>query len=366
MTPSFWQGKRVFITGHTGFKGSWLSLWLSSMGAKVTGYALAVDETPALFEVLQLDGAIDSHVGDVSDFASMSDVLNQAQPDIVFHLAAQSLVKPSYDAPVETYQTNVMGTVNLLEAVRQNGQVKAVVIVTSDKCYENQEWQWPYRENDRLGGHDPYSNSKACAELVTESFRKSFFAGTHTAVATARAGNVIGGGDWAMHRLLPDIIRAQQSGSSLEVRNPDSTRPWQYVLEPLSGYMALAEKLFSDGQDYAEAWNFGPAVEGIQPVRYIVETVADKWPTFQWHTQAHPHHHEAKMLMLDCTKSITRLGWKPQWSMSNMLENTLDWYDAYYSGQDMTTVSLQQIARFSNTPSQLNTISDKHESVYYL
>ncbi|WP_284450576.1 CDP-glucose 4,6-dehydratase [Methylophaga thalassica] len=344
--PSFWQGKSVLVTGHTGFKGSWLSLWLNELGANVTGYALAPATNPSMYDSLALDDELDSIVADISDLATLAVTIKTSQPDIVFHLAAQSLVKPSYDDPVNTYQTNVMGTVNVLEAVRHCPSVKAVVIVTSDKCYENYEWSWPYRENDRLGGHDPYSNSKGCAELVTDSYRKSFFADNKTAIATARAGNVIGGGDWSDYRLLPDLIKAKQNTQPLEIRHPAAIRPWQHVLEPLSGYLQLAQQLCESGVDVAEAWNFGPVQEDIKPVHYLVEQAQKKWSSFEWYSPSQNEHHEANILMLDCSKARQKLGWQPVWRIDDALSKTFDWYDAFYSGKEMREFSLQQIQQF--------------------
>lgn len=343
---TFWQNKSVLITGHTGFKGSWLSLWLTQLGAKVTGYALAPNTTPSIYEALELKTIINSAMADISDLSRLSELVNQTQPDVVFHLAAQSLVKPSYLEPVETYQTNVMGTVNLLEAVRHCPSVQAVVVVTSDKCYENHEWSWPYRENDRLGGHDPYSNSKGCAELVTSAYRQSFFMGNKTAVASARAGNVIGGGDWSEYRLIPDLIKANQTGHSLEIRHPRAIRPWQHVLEPLSGYLLLAQHMVERGAEVADAWNFGPAMEDTKPVDYIVEFAQQRWPSLDWFAPQHNEHHEASILMLDCSKARQQLDWQPVWHIDDALSLTFDWYDAFYSGKPMREISLQQIQQF--------------------
>lgn len=342
----FWQGTSVLITGHTGFKGSWLSLWLTELGAKVSGYALAPNTQPSMYQVLELETIVDSVTADISNLARLSQVMQQTQPEVVFHLAAQSLVKPSYLDPVGTYQTNMMGTVNVLEAVRHCPSVKAVVVVTSDKCYENHEWSWAYRENDQLGGHDPYSNSKGCAELVTDSYRKSFFADNETAVATARAGNVIGGGDWSDYRLLPDLIRATQTTQALEIRHPAAIRPWQHVLESLSGYLQLAQQLFERGDEVAEAWNFGPVPDDIKPVHYLVEQAQKKWPNFEWYSPSQNEHHEANILMLDCSKARQKLGWQPIWRIDEALSKTFDWYDAFYSGNNMREFSLQQIQQF--------------------
>lgn len=350
MNSTFWLGRKVLITGHTGFKGAWLSYWLRQLGADVFGYALPPDQAPALFDTLQLGCEIDAELADISDLRSLNTAVQQFEPEIVFHMAAQSLVKPSYESPVETYQTNVMGTVNLLESVRGLASVKAVVVVTSDKCYENLERDWPYREEDRLGGHDPYSNSKACAELVTASYRASYFQDSALAVATVRAGNVIGGGDWSAHRLLPDIIRAWQSGRTLSVRNPEAVRPWQHVLDPLSGYLTLAQKLVEQGQAYAKAWNFGPRDDAMQPVSRLIETASDYYPGFTWETEPHPQHHEAQLLMLDCSMAQKQLGWRPSWSLETALAKTFEWYQAFYEGRNMQAICDRQIDEFVSGP----------------
>lgn len=282
MNPFFWQGKRVFLTGHTGFKGSWLSLWLQHMGAELTGFALAPATSPNLYALANIERGLDSHIGDVRDFPALVDSITAARPEIVIHMAAQAFVRASYDFPVETYATNVMGTVHLLEAVRRVGGVKAVVIVTTDKCYENREWNWGYRENEAMGGHDPYSSSKGCAELVSAAYRSSYFdpvaySEHRVALATARAGNVIGGGDWSLDRLIPDILRAFAEQKAVQIRNPNAIRPWQHVLEPLHGYLTLAELLYEQGSKYAEGWNFGPIESDAKPVKWIVAELAKAW-----------------------------------------------------------------------------------------
>ena len=354
MTPSFWRGKRVFVTGHTGFKGSWLSLWLQQVGAQVTGYALQPPTHPSLFEVAQVAQGMISIIGDIRDGAMLTNAMRQAAPDIVIHMAAQPLVRRSYVDPVETYSTNVMGTIHLLEAVRQTPSVRAVVNVTTDKCYENKEWAWGYRENEPMGGFDPYSSSKGCAELVTAAYRNSFFnSAKHSehqvGLATARAGNVIGGGDWAEDRLIPDILRAIQAGQPVNIRNPHATRPWQHVLESLSGYLALAEKLSSEaGQQYAESWNFGPRDEDARPVQWIVEQLTQQWGDgAAWHLDGGTHPHEAHYLKLDCSKARALLGWSPRWHLSQALQAIIAWHKAHHRSQDMRALCLQQINDYS-------------------
>jgi CDP-glucose 4,6-dehydratase len=335
----FWRGRRVFVTGHTGFKGSWLATWLTRLGAHVTGYALAPDETPNLFEAARVADDIDSRIGDVRDFESLRGALAGSDAEVVFHLAAQPLVRKSYENPVETYATNVMGTVHLLEAVRTQKSVRAVVVVTSDKCYENREWPWPYRENDALGGRDPYSSSKACQELVAAAYRQSF---PGAAIATARAGNVIGGGDWARDRLVPDLIRAFSAGESAVIRNPASIRPWQHVLEPLCGYLLLAEKLV-DGDGFTQGWNFGPYEQDVRPVRWIADALVARWKDgAQWQQDGSTHPHEAMTLKLDSTRARTLLHWTPRLS----LDESLDWIVEWHRAADRRAITLQQIERY--------------------
>lgn len=344
MNAAFWRGRRVLVTGHTGFKGGWLSLWLSFMGAEVHGYALPPPTKPCLFEVSSIEGLLASNtLADIRDYSVLLDTVRRVRPEVVLHLAAQPLVRHSYSHPAETYAVNVMGVVNLLEAVRAIGGVQAVVNVTTDKCYENREWPWGYRENEAMGGHDPYSSSKACAELVTAAYRNSFLDAQGTAVATARAGNVIGGGDWAADRLLPDFLRAVDSGQVLHIRSPYAIRPWQHVLEPLSGYLVLAEQLCMHGRKYAEAWNFGPADEDARSVGWIVEYLAARIPGMAWQVDDAPQPHEAHYLKLDSSKARAHLEWAPRWHLPDALQKTLDWHQAWRRGEAMRDQSLRQI-----------------------
>ncbi len=352
MKPVFWSGKRVFLTGHTGFKGSWLALWLQQLGAHVTGFALDAPTQPSLFDVARVGEGMQSVHGDVRDLSALLHTMQAAQPEIVIHLAAQSLVRLSYDTPVETYATNVMGTVHLLEAVRQTPGVKAVVNVTTDKCYENREWVWGYRENEPMGGFDPYSNSKGCSELVSAAYRSSFFNPSDysrhaVALATARAGNVIGGGDWAKDRLIPDILAAFETGKRVPIRNPHATRPWQHVLEPLRGYLTLAEHLCTYGPSYAEGWNFGPNSDDAKPVEWIVQKLAQRWGQgASWQVDAGEHPHEANYLKLDISKAGQRLNWQPVLRLDNALDLIVDWARHQRAGADMRTITLAQIAAY--------------------
>lgn len=352
MLTSFWQGKKVFVTGHTGFKGSWLCLWLTKLGANVTGYSLEPPSDPNIYTLAGVEEDLVSIQGDVRDLDKLGGAVRSAQPDIVFHLAAQSLVRRSYYDPVGTLATNVMGTANLLEAVRRVNSVRAVINVTSDKCYENREWVWGYRENDPMGGYDPYSCSKGCSELVTSAFRNSFFkAGTgnsnETAIASVRAGNVIGGGDWAEDRLVPDIMRAILDQKTVVIRSPKSIRPWQHVLDPLYGYIVLAERLYNDGDSFSGAWNFGPSDDETVPVGELVRRVTELWGNgANWEIDKSDHPHEANFLKLDCTKSRLLLKWKPHLSLAKALEWVVDWYKAFGEEQDMKQVTLSQLNNF--------------------
>ena len=349
MRPDFWPGKRVFLTGHTGFKGSWLSLWLQSLGASVTGYALAPPTTPSLYDAAQVGSGMQSVNGDIRELSALQNALQQAKPEVVIHMAAQSLVRESYAQPVDTYAVNVMGTVNLLEAVRQTPGVKAVVNVTTDKCYENREWAWGYRENEPMGGYDPYSSSKGCAELVSAAYRASFFNPlTYTqhgvAVATARAGNVVGGGDWARDRLIPDMLSAFESGKPAIIRNPPAIRPWQHVLEPLRGYLTLAEHLYSQGPEFAEGWNFGPNDEDARSVAWVAQKLAVRWGQGAcWRADSGEHPHEAGYLKLDISKARARLKWHPVLRLESALDLIVAWSQQRLAGSDIRATTLTQI-----------------------
>ena len=356
VNPSFWNGKRVFLTGHTGFKGGWLTLWLASMGARVTGYALAPNTTPNFFEVAKVKSDLEqSHVADIRDLEKLQKAMADAGPEIVIHMAAQPLVRYSYSNPVETYATNVMGTVHVLESIRALDCVRAAVIITTDKCYENKEWTWGYRENEPMGGHDPYSNSKGCAELVTSAYRQSYFApekySQHkVAIASARAGNVIGGGDWSEDRLIPDAIKAFEAKETLMIRNPLATRPWQHVLEPLSGYLVLAQALYQEGAKFNGGWNFGPREEDARTVQEVINLLIKNWGSAaSWTQDQSEQPHEAHSLKLDCSKAHQYLGWTPRWTLEQAIENITQWQQAYQQQHNMPEMSLQQITSYQNS-----------------
>jgi CDP-glucose 4,6-dehydratase len=348
--PEFWRGRRVFLTGHTGFKGSWLSLWLHELGAQVTGYALAPSTEPNLFTLAQVDRVVDSCMADVRDAFALRAAMQQARPDVVIHMAAQPLVRRSYADPVETFATNVMGTVHLLEAARVTPSVRAVVNVTTDKCYLNREWVWGYREDEPLGGQDPYSSSKACSELATAAWRASYFkVDTSLArVATARAGNVIGGGDWAEDRLVPDVLAAFATGQPVRLRHPGATRPWQHVLEPLRGYLVLAQQLMQGTAGADDAWNFGPADEGVRTVRDVVEGIARHWgPGADWQADSGEHPHEARLLKLDISKARSRLGWHPVLGLDEALRWIVAWHRRLHAGEHARAITLGQIRNYA-------------------
>lgn len=347
MNSDFWRGKRVLLTGHTGFKGSWLSLWLQSMGAELKGLALEPPTTPSLFAEANVAQGMVSQIGDIRDYDTVLKAVAEFKPEIVIHMAAQPLVRYSYKNPIETYATNVMGTVHLFEAIRQTGTAKVVVNVTTDKCYENKEWVWGYREDEPMGGFDPYSSSKGCSELVTAAYRRSYFRETGIALASARAGNVIGGGDWAEDRLVPDILRAFENNQPVVIRNPHSTRPWQHVLEPLSGYLTLAEKLWHEPEAYAEGWNFGPKDEDAWPVGWIVEKLCESWGQgATWQLDGENHPHEAGYLKLDISKARQGLSWSPRWNLECALNRIVQWHQAWLAKEDVRFLCLDQIKQF--------------------
>ena len=350
MMNDFWSGKRVFVTGHTGFKGTWLCHWLCELGAEVTGYSLTPPTQPSIFELSGLESRIHSIIGDIRDEDKITKAMADAKPEIVLHLAAQPLVLESYDDPIGTYMTNVIGTARVFEAIRKTGSVKSAVNVTTDKCYENKEWHWGYREHEAMGGYDPYSSSKGCSEILTASYQRSFFNNEGINLASGRAGNVIGGGDWAEFRLVPDIVTALGKGETIIIRNPNSIRPWQHVLEPISGYLKLAERLFGDnGSDYVSGWNFGPHDSDARPVNWIADQLCDKWGEgASWRLDdpdAVPPH-EAKYLKLDVSKARAELGWEPQLNLSTALDWIVEWHKTYESGEDVKGVTLSQIAQY--------------------
>lgn len=350
MNRDFWKGKKVFVTGHTGFKGSWISIWLNSMDAKVFGYSLPAPTEPSLFKAAHVEKMIHHKIGNICNYEQLLAALREAQPDIVLHMAAQPLVRESYINPIETYATNVMGTVNVLQALREIPSVKSTVIVTTDKCYENFEHDMGYSEHDPMGGYDPYSSSKGCAELVTSAMRRSFFHNSPNAIASARAGNVIGGGDWAADRLIPDFMRSFSKGETVKIRNPHAIRPWQHVMEPLAGYLTLAEKLYLQGHDYTSAWNFGPYDEDARNVSYIADKLVSLWgDNSRWQLDGDSHPHEAKYLKLKINKAVSKLDWKPTFNIDECLQLTCDWYRGYYQNpQTALAMTLQQIKTYES------------------
>lgn len=348
VNPQFWSGKRVFLTGHTGFKGGWLAIWLKSMGANVKGFALQPDTDPNFFEMAGVSNGIESEIGDIRDLVKVKQSIVDFNPDVLIHMAAQALVRLSYKQPVETYSTNVMGTVNVLEAARACDNLRAIVNVTTDKCYENREWYWGYREDEAMGGYDPYSSSKGCAELITSAYQRSFFNGENKAsLASVRAGNVIGGGDWSVDRLIPDIMRAIEKSEKVVIRNPLATRPWQHVLEPLSGYLMLAERLYSEGHEFAEGWNFGPEDLDVQNVQWIAKFLCELWGDGAGYTfNSVANLHEANYLKLDCSKAKQRLGWKPKWNIDTTLELIVEWNKTVMSGGNARDITEEQMKKY--------------------
>lgn len=351
-----YKGKRVFLTGHTGFKGGWLSLWLRELGAEVWGYSLPPPTEPSLFEAVGLAGLVNHRQGDVRDADALRAAVRECRPDIVFHLAAQPLVLDSYDDPLGTFSTNVMGTANLLEAVRRSDTVKAVVAVTSDKCYENREWVWGYREQDPMGGHDPYSASKGCAELVTAAYRRSFFGSAARSrrpvlAASARAGNVIGGGDWGKDRLVPDCMRALSRGEEVLIRAPAAVRPWQHVFEPLSGYLLLGARLQDGEEAFASGWNFGPVDFDTWTVREVVDAACGAWGGGRWVVAPNARPHEAHWLRLDASRAALELGWRPRWGVGEAITRTVAWYRKFYEGptkRELLDFSLAELRRYES------------------
>ena len=356
LNRSFWKDRRVFLTGHTGFKGSWLSLWLDALGAKVTGYALDPPTQPNLFEQAGVADAVRSVRADIRDFPRLRSAIAECRPDVVIHMAAQSVVRRGYEDPIENYSSNVMGTVHVLDAVRQLKQPCAVVNVTSDKCYENREWVWGYRENEPMGGRDPYSNSKGCAELVTTAYRESFFPPASlerhgVALASARAGNAIGGGDWTGDQLIPDLMRAFLAGRPCLIRNPSAFRPWQFVLEPLRGYLMLAERLTEDGPRFASGWNFGPVDADAKPVSWIADELARSWGNLaSWSQDAAVHPREAHALKLDASKASIHLDWRPVLPLKQALGWVVEWYRAFHAGADLQQLTRKQIEQYEALP----------------
>jgi len=342
----FWRGKRVFLTGHTGFKGSWLSLWLFSLGAEVKGYALNPPTSPSLFNEAKVSLILNSQIGDIRDQNALHESMTGFSPDILIHMAAQPLVRYSYEAPIETYEVNVIGTAKVLEVARSCINLKAIVNITTDKCYENDERSEGYKEDDPMGGYDPYSSSKGCAELVTSAYKRSFMQEQGIGLASVRAGNVIGGGDWADDRLIPDILRSFEKNKPVVIRNPKATRPWQHVLEPLSGYLVLAQKLYKDQKEYAEGWNFGPNEQDVKPVDWILDNMIVKWPGSSWRVDTNSNPHEAGFLKLDISKAESKLGWSPVWGLSHTLERIISWHQAWLNKKDMQAVCLVEIEEY--------------------
>ena len=353
LSKTFWQGRSVFLTGHTGFKGGWLALWLTEMGAKVNGYSLDVATSPNFFNIIKLKDIIqNSTISDIRDLPRVISSMQKAKPSIIFHMAAQPLVRQSYNDPIETFTTNVTGTVNVLEAARKIETVEAIINITTDKCYQNREWDRPYHETDRLGGYDPYSSSKACSEIVTSAYRNSFFKKTQVKLASVRAGNVIGGGDWATDRLIPDFFRSIDNNEMLFIRSPQAVRPWQHVLDPLAGYLILAEKLVENKINFAEAWNFGPEQSGAKTVSWVLEKLSEKFVNARWEKENTKQQHEASILKLDISKAKSKLGWTPRWPLETAIDNTIEWYQAFKENKKMQEFSIKQIKLYESFESK--------------
>lgn len=346
---NFWKGKRVYLTGHTGFKGSWLCLWLHSLGAIVKGYALPPNTNPSLFQSANVVSLIEHEIGDIRDFNALLGSMKAFKPDILIHMAAQPLVRLSYAQPVDTYATNVMGTVNMLEAARSCASIRAIISVTTDKVYENKEWCWGYREDEPMGGYDPYSSSKGCAELVTAAYRRSFFSeNDKPAIASARSGNVIGGGDWSEDRLIPDVMKAFEKGKKVVIRNPTAIRPWQHVLEPLSGYLILAENLYQHGKNFASAWNFGPDEKDCKSVAWILNKIEEiNNRKSLWEIEKNQQPHEALYLKLDCSKSKSQLNWHPKWDIETVLRKIVEWHKQFKNGVNIQSYCIDEIASYN-------------------
>ena len=347
VNPDFWKNKRVFLTGHTGFKGGWLSIWLESMGAKVKGYALLPSTKPSLYYEAKIEQLIESEIGDIRNFSQLQESMGSFKPEIIIHMAAQPLVRLSYKEPLETYDVNVMGTAKVLEAAKSCKSLKAIVSVTTDKCYENKEWEWGYRENEPMGGYDPYSSSKGCAELITSAYRRSYMQDLRIGLASARAGNVIGGGDWAEDRLIPDILKAFEMNKPVVVRNPLSTRPWQHVLEPLSGYLVLAQKLYENPMVYSDGWNFGPFDDDAKPVGWILDKMVELWPNSSWTLDKEVQPHEAGYLKFDISKAKLNLEWSPTWHLGNTLTRIIKWHNAWLNDEDVQKLCKKEIIDYT-------------------
>jgi CDP-glucose 4,6-dehydratase len=360
MNPAFWKGRKVLVTGHTGFKGSWLCMWLQLLGAEVTGYAKTPDKKANLFDLAHIEDEMESTIADLANLSELQTCFQQCQPEIVFHLAAQALVRESYRAPIDTYQTNVMGTLNVLEACRTCDSVRSIILVSTDKCYDNKEWHWGYRESDPLGGYDPYSSSKACMELLASSYRSSFFNPKQyeqhkVAIATVRAGNVIGGGDYAENRIVPDTLNAINENRSIVLRNPSAVRPWQHVLEPLSGYLTVAEKLMSDGTQYAHAWNFGPDKSALKQVNWITQFIVSNYSSsINVIEENNETLHEAQLLALDCSLANNKLKWQPKWTLEKTLTSIIEWSKYVEADGSARDICLKQIAEYQSLDGHLH------------